>query len=334
MPRVSVIIVNYNGKGVITGCLKALEAQSFKDFEAFVVDNGSSDSSLYEIETFLKEAASASLVKVVSLNKNLGFAGGNLEGFRYARGEYIALLNNDAEPNEKWLQELVTAMDNDPKIGICASKLVVFGTDIIDSAGDGFSTCLNGLKRGEGENSLSYNKREYIFGACAGAALYRRRMIEEIGFLDADFFLIHEDTDLNLRAHLYGWRVFYTPDAMVYHKVRLTIGNMSDTAIYYTLRNSEFVRIKNIPFGVFQKCLIEFFIKAILEFIYFGVKQRKFSLYFRAKMDALKMLPKMLEKRRVIMRNRKADKTDLLGLMTPVWEANFLKSKMNKFLYG
>jgi len=334
MPRVSVIVVNFNGKGIISGCLSALMAQSFKDFEALVVDNGSPDDSLNEIKDFLKETAIAPRIKLISLHRNLGFAGGNLEGLRKAKGEYIALLNPDTEPGEKWLERVVGAMDSDPGVGICASKLVVYGTDIIDSAGDGFSRFLKGLKRGEGEKIFSYNQKEYIFGACAAAALYRRRMIEEVGFLDEDFFLIHEDTDLNLRAHLYGWKVLYAPEAIVYHKVRSTIGNMSDTAIYYTLRNTEFVRIKNIPLAVFQRCLVEFFIKTVLEFIYFALKHKKMRLYFGAKLDALKMLPRMLQKRKVIMKERKADNRHLLVLMTPAWEKHFFKSKIDKFLNG
>jgi GT2 family glycosyltransferase len=146
--------------------------------------------------------------------------------------------------------------------------------------------------------------------------------------------LIHEDTDLNFRAHLYGWKVLYAPEAIVYHKVRSTIGKMSDTAVYYSLRNSEFVRIKNIPFGVIQRCLAELCIATLLEILYFGLKYKKLNLYFRAKVDALKMLPKMLQKRKLIMKNRKADNRDLLNLMTPVWEKDFLKSKIDKFLYG
>ena len=188
MPKVSVIIVNYNGNGIITSCLKALEEQSFKDFEALVVDNGSLDESLYEIKGFLKETAIASPIKLIPLNKNLGFAGGNLQGFRYAKGEYIALLNNDTKPDKKWLGELVMAMDSDPEVGMCACKLILYGTDLVDSAGDGFSTSLKGFKRGEGERGFFYDTKEYTFGACGGAALYRRKMIEEIGFLDEDFF--------------------------------------------------------------------------------------------------------------------------------------------------
>ena len=127
MPKISIIIVNYNGKGFMRGCLEALQGQTFKDFEVIIVDNGSLDDSLYETKKYLKESSIGSFVKLVPLNKNQGFAGGQLEGLKHACGEYIALLNNDAEPDGRWLEELVKAMDNDPKVGICASKLIVYG---------------------------------------------------------------------------------------------------------------------------------------------------------------------------------------------------------------
>lgn len=331
MTRISVIIVNYNGTGLIINCLKALERQSLKDFEIVIVDNGSLDDSLHEIRSFLEESLIAPLVKLIPLARNSGFAGGNLEGLRYARGEYIVLMNNDTEPDEKCLEELVLAMDSDPNVGMCASKLMVYGTDIIDSAGDGFSTSLKGFKRGEGEKTVLYDRREYVFGACAGAALYRRRMIEEIGFLDEDFFLIHEDTDLNFRAQLAGWKVMYIPSAIVYHKVRSTIGHMSDMAIYYSLRNTELTRFKNVSFGLFLRCLPYYALGIIIEFFYFGVKHKKLSLYLKAKRDAIRLLPKILIKRRAIMNNKKVNNRYLYSVMTPFWQKEFFFAKAKKF---
>ena len=317
MPKVSLIIANFNAEGLIRGCLKALEEQSFKDFEVELVDNGSQDGSVYEIQRFLEKSPISSHVKITLLDRNLGFAGGNLEGLKHAYGEYIALLNNDTVPAGMWLEDLVKAMDNDPKVGICASKLIVYGGDIIDSAGDGFSTSLKGFKRGEGEEASLYDKNEYIFGACAGAALYRRKMIEEIGFLDEDFFLTHEDTDLNFRAQLHGWKVLYVPTALVYHKVRSSIGNMSDMAVYYGLRNSEWVRIKNIPISLFLRCMPTFLLGMIWEFLYFAIKSRRLLLYFRAKYDALKMLRIMMKKRRANLRGMKVGSRDLRKIITP-----------------
>jgi len=334
MTKVSLIIINYNGRDFIANCLRALEGQLLKDFEIVLIDNASTDGSLDEIETFLRGSLLSSHVKLIPLKINMGFAGGNLEGLRRANGEYIALLNNDTEPDRGWLGELVKVMDTDPKVGMCASKIIVYGSDVVDSGGDAYSTSLKGFKRGEGEKRGLFNEQEYIFGACAGAVLYRRKMIEEIGFFDEDFFLIHEDTDLNFRAQLHGWKVMYVPTAIVYHKVRSSIGKMSDIAVYYTLRNSEFVRIKNVPLGVFIRCFPEFIIGMLTEFVYFTIKHKRLRLYFKAKVDAIKILPKMLKKRTVIMKNRKVGHRDLLNVMTPVWQMDFLITKMKKFLHA
>ena len=333
-PKVSVIIVNYNGNGLLRNCLQALERQSLENFEAVIVDNASSDSSLYEIKEFVKGTSLTSRVKLIPVGRNLGFAGGNIEGLKYAEGEYIALLNNDTEPDEKWLEELVKAMDTDPEIGICASKMIVHGSDIIDSAGNVFSTALKGFGAGEEQKSFLYNERRYVFGACGGAALYRRKMIEEIGFFDEDFFLIHEDIDLNFRAQLHGWKVLYVPEAIVYHRVRSSIGHMSDMAVYYTLRNSEFVRMKNIPLSIFIRCFPEFIIWTLTEFTYFVIKHKRLRLYFKAKSDAIIMLPRMLKKRAMIMKNRKVSYKYLLNIMTPLWQKDFLLTKIKKFFYA
>lgn len=334
MPKASIVIVNYNGKHLTVECLKSLENQDLKDFEIIVVDNNSSDNSLYEIQKFVEKSTIAPCVKVIPLHRNTGFTGGNLEGLRHAKGEYIALLNNDTEADKGWLEELVKAMDSYPEVGICASKMVVYGKDIIDSAGDGYTTSLKGFKRGEGERVERFNQSEYIFGACAGAALYKREVIKETGFFDEDFFLIHEDTDLNFRTQLAGWKVLYVPTAVVYHKVRSSIGHMSDTAIYYTLRNSEFVRIKNIPCGIFLRCLPEFLIGLMTEFMYFAIKHKKLKLYLKAKWDALKMLSMMLKKRKEMMRLKRVSNEYIYRMMTSVWQKDFVKAKFEKFLYG
>jgi hypothetical protein len=334
MPKASVIVINYNGKDFVIDCLRAIEGQSFKDFDAIIVDNASSDNSLEEIKKFAEESLLTYHIKIIPLSINSGFAEGNLIGLCQTEAEYIALLNNDATPDKEWLKELVKAMDTHPDVGICASRMIVYGTNVIDSAGDGYSTLLKGFKRGEGENIEKYTKQEYIFGACAGAALYRRKMLEEIGFFDEDFFLIYEDTDLNFRVQLVGWKVIYVPTAIAYHKVRSTIGHMSDTAIYYSLRNSELIRIKNVPLGIFLRCLPSYVIGVILEFLYFSIKHRKPRLYVKAKIDAIKLFPKMLRKRRDIMKNMKVDSKYLHRVMTPIWDRDFFTMKFKKFLYG
>lgn len=329
IPKVSVIVVNYNGISVIKDCLQSIIAQTFKDFETIVVDNCSTDESIKLIRFMFPS------VTLIELKKNIGFAGGCNIGIKNSRGQYIALINNDAIAEPLWLQQLVNAADRHPDVGICASKLIAFGTNVIDSVGDGYATWLKGFKRGEGEDKERYDQMEYIFGACAGAALYRRNMLEEVGFFDEDFFLIHEDTDLNFRAQLAGWKVMYVPSAVVYHKVRSTIGHMSDAAVYYTLRNSEFVRIKNIPLLLFIKCLPEFILGIISEFLYFVVRHKKLKLYLKAKIDVIKFFPKMLRKRRDIMENvKKVDNRYIHSVMASIWDKEFFIMKIKKFLCG
>ncbi len=116
MPLVSIIVVNYNGEGLIKDCFSGLKNQSFKDFEIIVIDNASSDGSLCEIQKYLEKYSMEPLIKIISLSSNSGFTGGNIEGKKHAKGEYIALLNNDTQADEMWLEELVKAMDNDPTI--------------------------------------------------------------------------------------------------------------------------------------------------------------------------------------------------------------------------
>lgn len=325
MPRVSIIIVTFNNISMLDETIQSILNQTYNDFEIVVIDNNSTDRTYEFVKNKFPD------IVCIKTDENIGFAAGNNTGLRFAHGEYIALLNNDAAAQPTWLEAIVRAMDSGSDIGICASKMLRYGTGLIDSAGDGFSANLKGYKRGEGEDKLKYDRQEYVFGACAGAALYRQKMVEEIGFFDDDFFLIHEDTDLNLRAQLAGWKVLYVPTAVVYHKVRSSIGHMSDTAVYYTLRNSEFVRIKSIPCSILLRCLPEFIIGTITEFLYFALKHRKLRLYIKAKLDVLKALPKMLRKRRTIMMSKKVSSGYLYSIMTPVWSRDFIKLKVEKF---
>jgi len=328
VPLISAIIVNFNGRHLLKACLESLYNQSFRDMEIIVVDNASEDGSVQYVKDLFPD------VQLISLSQNMGYASAGNEGLRHSNGRYIALLNNDVELDRRWLENLFAAMEANPAAGIGASKILVYGANMIDSAGDGYATSLKGFKRGEGKTAEEYNIQEYIFGACAGAALYRRTMLDKIGFLDEDFFLIHEDTDLNFRAQLYGWRVLYVPTAVVYHKVRSSIGNMSDTAVYYTLRNSEIVRIKNVSHGVFFRCLPVFILGIITEFYYFALKHGRFRLYFKAKVDAVKLLPRMLKKRRDIMNTIKIDNKYLLSIITSIWDKEYFLMKVKKFLYG
>lgn len=325
MRFVSVVVVNWNGEHLLNACLGSLRNQTYGNFETIVVDNGSTDGSI----PFLREHAPD--VRLVRLAENTGFAGGNIESLRIAKGEYIALLNNDAVAEPRWLSELVSAMDGDGRVGICASKVLMHDRpDLIDSAGDGCATSGHGFKRGHREPASNYTRKEHVFGACAAAALYRKTMIEEIGFLDRDFFLNCEDTDLNFRAQLMGWKCLYVPSAVVLHRVTASIGVLSDIGVYYSARNDEYVWVKNMPAALMLRYFHHKVVQEFGVFIYFCLKRGKWRSFFLGKLDAIRMLPQLWRKRRAIQRDKKVENAYLRTVLTSVFDSGLIKGKLKR----
>ncbi len=246
MPPVtaSLIIVNWNGAAHLPGCLDSLARQTFPDFETILVDNGSSDGSLALV------AGRYPWVKTVALPANVGFAAGNNAGYRRASGEFIVTLNNDTEAEPTWLAELVRAAGQDPAIGMVASRVCSFADrGVIDSLG--VTVCRDGMSRGASRllrfSDQGLGKTEEVLMPSACAALYRRRMIEAVGFFDEDFFAYCEDTDLGLRGRLAGWRAVLARDAAVYHKYSQTGGALSPQKLYLVERNHYWVALKTFP---------------------------------------------------------------------------------------
>jgi GT2 family glycosyltransferase len=178
--KLSIIVVNWNGERFLKGCLGALSGQSYGNREIILVDNGSSDNSVRFVRENFPE------VKVIALGENTGFTGGTAAGLEVAQGTYIALVNNDARPDEGWLENLIQPMLRDPTIGICTSKLIFENPRILNSVGDGLTTAELGFNRGLGHDTAAFDAPAPVFGACGAAVLYRRRMLDEIDFLDED----------------------------------------------------------------------------------------------------------------------------------------------------
>lgn len=245
MKTISVIIANLNGERYLTDCLTALSAQTFRDFETVVVDNGSIDGSLDLIRRDFK------WVRVIELKENAGFARGNNIGFEASSSEFVVTLNNDTIVDSGWLQALYDTAISDSSIGMVASKIYLGGEgNELDSAGmliypDGMSR-----QRGHGEKDEGQfdSLREVLFpSACA--ALYRREMLKEVGYFDEDFFSYCEDTDLGLRGRLAGWKALFAPAALVRHFYSKTGGNYSLFKARLVERNHLWVLLKNMPPG-------------------------------------------------------------------------------------
>jgi GT2 family glycosyltransferase len=326
--KVSIIVVNWNGEAYLEQCLASLSQQSCANNEIILVDNGSSDHSLHLVRKNFPK------IKLVELAYNSGFTGGNSAGLSVAQGEFIALVNNDTKAERDWLEKLLEPMVDEPTIGICASKLVIDGTDRIDSAGDGATTAGVGFNRGFRVSRREYSSFEPVFAACAAAALYRREMINDIGFLDEDFFLYDEDVDLSFRAQLAGWKCMYVPDAIVYHKGNATSVRLSDTHVYHHTRNVEFVWIKNMPTGLMVRFAHHKIIQEVGSFCYLCLRHMKWRAFFRAKRDALKMLPVMLGKRKRIQRRRRVSNHHIRRLLTSYFSSAIIRQKILQFFRG
>ena len=244
---ISVVVVNYNRAEMLESCLASLGRQTFREFEVVVVDNGSSDSS----PGYIKSCLGGLVDKAVFLGSNTGFTGGCNRGIEQSSGEYIALINNDAEAEPEWLSSLIAAAEKQSSAGMWASKILFHGTDIIDKAGHLIFPDGQNRGRGTGEKDLGqYQVSEEVLLPDGCAAMYRRELLEETGGFDEDFFAYADDADLGLRARWLGWACFYVPEAVVYHHHSSTTGSFDPGKIYWVERNRIWLAVKNFPLSL------------------------------------------------------------------------------------
>ena len=211
VPPVDVIIPSYNGEQLLETCLAALSRQTLPATRVIVVDNGSDDGS--------QAVVGLAGAEWLPLGRNAGFPAAVNAGIRASTAPSIALLNNDAIAEPEWLAELSGALERDPAISFAASRMIFTGDRGINAAGDAFDVRgRGGYNRGIFEpDGPRFDEPRLVFGACAGAALYRRDLFDDVGLFDEEFFLSWEDIDLDLRATLAGHRCLYVPGAVVHH---------------------------------------------------------------------------------------------------------------------
>ena len=200
--KVTVVIPNYNGLKFMEPCFAALEAQSEKDFDVLVVDNGSTDGSV----EWLKESG----IPSVFLPENIGFPGAVNIGIKKAETPYVILLNNDTEPKPDYIREMIRMIERSPKIFSVSSRIIqLHHKELMDDAGDMYSLLGWAFQRGVGQPVAGYKKPCRVFAACAAAAIYRREVFEEIGYFDESHFAYLEDVDVGYRARIYGYDNVY-----------------------------------------------------------------------------------------------------------------------------
>ena len=326
--RVSVIVLNWNGMPYIEECIESVLKQTMRDFELIVADNGSSDGSL----ELLKDRF-AGRVKLLENGRNLGYAAGNNRAIETARGDWIALLNNDATPDRFWLQRLMDAVEKEERVGrvgMVASKILFYDRrDVIDNTGHLIYP--DGLNRGRGRlerDAGQYDGRREALFPSGCAALYRREMLSEIGLLDEDFFAYGEDADLGLRGRLFGWRCIYAPKAMVYHRYSAGAGAYSELKAYHVERNRIWVLAKNFPTRMILLSPFYSFLRYLFqaygaltakgaagEFVRSEGKSKLLLVLFRALKDAGWGLGKMIRKRHQIMSLARISDSEMAQLL-------------------
>ncbi|MGD8791528.1 MAG: glycosyltransferase family 2 protein [Anaerolineae bacterium] len=246
-PLASVVIPNWNGAHHLPVCLDALRAQTYPHLQVILVDNGSTDGSQALVAEQYPE------VHLLALARNLGLTGGNNAGFAAAEGHVLISLNNDTEADPAFVETLVAALQAHPEAGMAAAKMLLFDRrDVIHSAGDGYGP--DGIPYNRGvwqQDRGQFDEPGWIFGGCGGAVAYRRAMLDDVGTFDESFFMYCEDVDLNWRAQLAGWKCWYAPGAVVYHKLSATGGG--PIASYYTGRNTLWVVAKNYPGALLRR---------------------------------------------------------------------------------
>ncbi|MCB1045127.1 MAG: glycosyltransferase family 2 protein [Acidobacteria bacterium] len=314
--NVSVVIVNWNGAPLLLECLDAVRAQSHPALEVIVVDNGSVDESVEILRAYEWDR-----LKLILLPENTGFAAGNNAAIKQAKGEVVALLNNDAVPDPDWLKAGLRGFQN-PKVGMVACRVIrYYQRDQIDKVGH--LMYADGLNRGCGTGTPNDERwdphRETLWpDGCAG--LYTMSMIREIGLLDEDFFLYGEDAEWGMRGRWAGFSCLYRSDSRVFHKHSVSLGKFSPNKVFYVERNRIWLMVKTFPWTMILASPFYTFKRHFLNIwaVFSGSgsaggfaaehsKWQLMAVFFKAHWSAIKGLPLMLRKRKTVKRLITAD---------------------------
>jgi GT2 family glycosyltransferase len=236
---VTVVIPTLAADSRLLECVQSLSRQTMADFEIVIVDNSGCG--------LVRRNGTAPGARVIENPRNAGFGAAFNQGWRASASPYVATLNDDAVAHPDWLAALVAALAARPDAGMCASQVRLFGEPRLDSAGMLVARDGSSKQRAHGRLPEDFPVPEEVLMPSGSAALYSRRMLDDIGGFDDSFFLYCEDTDLGLRARWAGWKCLYAPLAVVEHHYSHSAGAASPLKAYYVERNRLFVLVKNFP---------------------------------------------------------------------------------------
>ncbi len=319
-PRLAIVIPTWNRKELLLECLASLQAQTFREFETIVVDDGSTDGTAGMIEHEYPA------VRLVRLPENCGFCVAANTGIRRAPRELVMLLNNDMTLEPDCLAHLIAAADADD--AALFAPLVLWRDDptTIYSAGDrqrangrpesiGFRCPLDG-----------FAFPETVFGVSAGAGLYRRAVFDRVGLLDERFIAYFEDSDLNFRARLAGFRAAFVREAVAYHVGSASIGGRTWWRARQCYRNHALLVLKNMPARLLLRNAPAILAEQLHQFrrtfsaarAEFGAL-RAVGVVLSARLSILRQVPRALAERRRIQLSRTLGTAELAALLTAKW---------------
>lgn len=288
--KVYIIILNWNGKNYTIDCLNSLKEINYNNYKIAVIDNGSVDDSVFEIKKQFPE------VEIIENKINLGFAGGNNIGIKYAmknQADYILLINNDTITDNNFLIKLVEVGESDKGIGILGPKILFCSEpNRIWFAGGKVNWLKNkgthiGLDEIDNGQRDKKGEVDYLTGCCL---LIKKKVIERIGILAGDYFLYYEDTDFSLRTKNSGYKCFYVPESKIYHKISRSTKPGSSSYVYYHTRNGLVLAKRNG--SLMNKIILYFyclflFLKQIIKIVFIPQKRNWAYAVLRGEKDFL-----------------------------------------------
>jgi GT2 family glycosyltransferase len=247
-PLVSIIILNYNGAGVVDRCVQSVLNTDYSNFEVIFVDNASVDGSY---ESIVNQFGNDRRLRFVKNNENKGFAEGNNIGLANSKGDFITLLNNDTEVEKDWLKESIRIAESDEKIGIIQSKLFFwYNREVLESAGAFIDRCGYGFERGFVKGKNIYNTVDEVFYANGAAVTIKIQALKkmcpgQLKLFDSDFFYAYEDVDFSWEMRLAGFKTVISPNSVVYHRRSTTTSRKKGKLVFHHCKNRILTLVKN-----------------------------------------------------------------------------------------
>lgn len=289
-PKVSIIILNWKGWQDTLECLDSIKKIKHSNYETLIIDNGSGDESVAQINKYLADNNLSGLksnFKLFAFERNFGFAGGNNKGIEQAiknGADYVLLLNNDTTVDPFFLDALIQTAETDKNIGIVGSKIYFYfdpkriwfaGGKINWLKNKGTHLDLNkkDLENNKSDEMQKFFSVDYITGC---SMLIKKEVVEKIGGLDEDYFLYYEDADYCLRAKKEGWRSVLAPDSVIWHKISQSTKEFSPSYLYYHARNGLLMAKRmNIDAKIILVYIFSFLLalKQVIKYLFFPARR-------------------------------------------------------------